>query len=100
MSDKQTAEFDYTLTNAEDDALMTALRDHQENWRTYTDDDFRAVVAALIAPHAARAQAHYAAFVGAEAELARLRADWVTPCGRCSECQRGQSCTSEEDGHA
>lgn len=82
----ESTETDYTLTNAEDDALMAALHRVVVNDETFDDDDFRAVVAGLIAPHVARAQAHYAAFVGAEAELARLRA----------ECQRGQSCTAED----
>lgn len=33
----------------------------------------------------------------AEDDAAQLRADWITPCDRCSECQRGQSCTAWVD---
>lgn len=56
VRNQQEAEFDYTLTDAEDDALMDALHRHGTDNAAFDDDAFRAVVAGLIAPHAARAR--------------------------------------------
>lgn len=87
MSDK--TEFAYTLTDAEDDALMDALHRHAAD---FDDEDFRAVVARLIAPHAERAQRHYAAFVGAEAFGQRVVVD--------AQRRIEELCPHEPDQHA